>query len=337
MNGCPEDCARGVYTLANDVVLEWFEAFVRSLRKTNPHLPLMVIPYNTAVSQLKILAAVYDFTIMGEAECSHFDTLEGVVMGKGRSVPMFRKWATFFGPYREFIFLDADTVVLTDLNEILEAYSASSSDLVYFDTSLSMAYTDEAIPEMVREYGAVGFNAGAFASRKGVIDYEEIIAISHRAAADRGKLFMAFDVGDQPFMNYVFDTSRRRTESISALLPKFAAASTVRQPLSYNPRTATALDGDGKVMPFLHWPGCAFPTMLRPRIFLQFRMEGMSIPARVTYQGGFYLRRLVAALLRVKARVTPVLFKFCRDKAWRKYYLCKLVGMKVAAPAEQGG
>lgn len=57
------------------------------------------------------------------------------------------RWPTMLFLSGSRRFLGADIVVRTDLNEILEVYSVSSRDLVYFDTSLSMACSDEAIPE----------------------------------------------------------------------------------------------------------------------------------------------------------------------------------------------
>jgi len=321
---------RGVYTLANDVVVEWFLAFVQCLQKTNPTLPLTVIPYNKSISKLQALKKEYPFTIMEESECGRFDALEAVVMGQNRSAAMFRKWACFFGHYINFVFLDADIIVTSSLDDILGAFSHSTYDLIYFDANLEVVYTPKAAPEMVAKYGSAGFIAGAFASRKGTISYNELLDISQKAAGDRDKFII--DQVDQPFLNYVFDASRRPTANVDQLLPTFAASTWARQPFIYDSKTNMAITGEGKLMPFIHWAGCAYPTMVRPEIFLLYRTSGLSLPARLKYNAVFYFRRYTTYFLRAKAHWTRVITQFLSSKAWRKFYLCKMIGIKLETP-----
>jgi hypothetical protein len=321
---------RGAYTLANDVVIEWFHAFIQSFRKTNPTLPLTVIPYNSSIAQVRALANKYQFTIMEETECSGFDALEAVIMGQNKSAAMFRKWACFFGSYANFIYLDSDMVITSSLDEILNAFCAASYDFIYFDVDISMAYTPDAASEMRSKYGSAGFNAGAFVSRKGAIKYDELMETSQKAAADRNK-FVADQV-DQPFLNYVFDTLRRRTACVDRILPKLAAFATVRQPLTYDWKTNVAINAEGKILPFVHWPGCAYPTMLRPGIFLRHRTSGISFPARIEYDAVFYFRRYRVYFLKAKVHWTKVIVQFFTSRDWRKFYLCKLIGIKIKLP-----
>ena len=56
----------GVYCLANDVVIEWFEAFIRSYQLENSALPLTVIPFDDNISRLKALQARFQFELMDE-------------------------------------------------------------------------------------------------------------------------------------------------------------------------------------------------------------------------------------------------------------------------------
>jgi len=321
---------RGVYTLANNVTIEWFQAFIRSFRRANPTLPLTVIPYDTSISQLQALTKKHQFTIMEESECRRFDALEAVVMGENQKAPMFRKWACFFGRYTDFIFLDSDIIVTSALDEILDAFSTTSYDFLYFDAHLGAVYTPEAAPEMASKYGSVGFNAGAFASRKGTISYDELVEISQKAARDRNKFII--EQGDQPFLNYVFDTSRRRTICIDQVLPKFAAFAWARLPFTYDWKTNVAINSEGKIMPFIHWAGCVYPTMVRPEIFLRYRTSGFSFPARMRYYRVFYFRRYRAYFLKAKAHWGKVTVQFLASNAWRKFYLCKLIGIKLKVP-----
>jgi hypothetical protein len=320
----------GVYTLANDVVIEWFQAFLQSLRRSCPALPLTVIPYDKSISQLQDLAKEYQFTIMEEAECSRFDALEAVVMGQNKKAPMFRKWACFFGGYATFIFLDSDIIVTSSLDEMLDVFSMTSYDFLYFDVNMSVVYTPEAAPEMAAKYGSVGFNAGAFVSRKGTISYEELLATSQKAAEDRDKFII--EQGDQPFLNYVFDTSSRKTACIDQILPQFASFAWARFPFIYNWKTNTAINDEGKMKPFIHWAGCFYPTMFRPEIFLLYRTAGFSFPARIRYYVLFYLRRYLTCFLTAQSHWWKVMVKFLTSNAWRKFYACKLIGIKIKAP-----
>ncbi|MCE0483873.1 MAG: hypothetical protein LV479_06515 [Methylacidiphilales bacterium] len=322
---------RGVYTLANDVVIEWFEAFARSFRRMNPDMPLTVIPYNSATGRLRKLTGKYRFTLMEEAACAHFDSLEKIVMDQGRSAAMFRKWACFFGPYSDFIFLDADIVVSIPLDEILDAFVAASLDFIYFDVDLTMVYRPEAVPGLMKQYGSVGFNAGAFVSRKGVVSEEGLIAFAHEAASHREKFVI--DQVDQPFLNYFFDTTGRRIACVDQLLPHYASVAWARQPFTYDWKKDVARNAKGKVMPFIHWPGCVFPTMVRPEVFLRHRTIGDSTPTRVGYYIAFYFLRGRAKLAKVAAHWRVVLTKFFTNSAWRKYYLCRLMGIKTELPA----
>ena len=109
---------RGVYCLANDEFIEWFQMFARSLRHFSPTLPLTVIPYDTRIEQLQRLRSQFQFELVPEAEAARFDALEPKIMRMGRYAGMFRKWASFFGAYDEFMFLDSDIAVTMPLEEL---------------------------------------------------------------------------------------------------------------------------------------------------------------------------------------------------------------------------
>src|SRR6516162_9853388 len=83
----------GVYCLANDEALEWFHAFVRSLRKYHPTLPLTVIPYNANTQKLRMLENLFSFTLMEESKASRFDQIANRVAGQNIPGGTFRKLA----------------------------------------------------------------------------------------------------------------------------------------------------------------------------------------------------------------------------------------------------
>jgi hypothetical protein len=66
------------------------------------------------------------------------------------------------------------------------------------------------------------------------------------------------------------------------------------------------LDDKGRQLPFVHWPGCEWPTMFRPEVFLRHRTLGMSAGERLAYVLNFYYRRL-RANLKERMNKTPLL------------------------------
>src|SRR5579864_6435853 len=167
----------GVYCLANDAALEWFQGLVRSLRKHDPDLPLTVIPYNTSVTRLKALQSQFNFKLMPEAEAARFDGIAHRVAGQRIPGGTFRKLCTFFGEYETFLFLDSDIVVTNSLKPFFTAFEKAATDFVYFDTDMTMVYTPDFAPKMVAEFGSAGFNSGAFMARRGCFSEAEILAV----------------------------------------------------------------------------------------------------------------------------------------------------------------
>jgi hypothetical protein len=301
---------RGVYTLANDVVIEYFQAFVRSFRRTNPALPLTVIPFNENISRLKSLQGKFHFEIMDESKCCHYDALVDKVKGIKKHASYFRKFASFFGNYREFLFLDSDIVTLVPLDRFFNAFSGSPSEFVYFDRAMVACYKPNLADVMVSQYGSPAYNSGAFFSRRETIAEEEIFAAAETAAAVCDEFAIG---GEQPFLNFVTDISRLRYADISTLAPDLAIVIWARQPFAYDWKTDTAKNSDGKPMPFIHWAGCAYPTMVRPEIFLRYRTTGLTRSARIRYNLLFYFLRYRVYILTAQSRWRKVIIQRLRE------------------------
>lgn len=302
-----EQSEHGVYTLANDAVIEWFQAFIRSFRRTNPNLPLTVIPYDENISRLRSLREEFHFEIMDSTKCRHYNVLADKV--KVSQAGCFRKFASFFGPYPEFLFLDADIATLIPLDRLFDAFSKSSAQFVYFDTSMGACYEPRLAAVMVPEYGSPAYNSGAFFSRRGVLSDAEIFAAADKATT----VCEDFSIGgEQPFLNYVTDISRLRYADVSSLAPDLGVVIWARQPFTYDSSTDTAINADGKPMPFIHWAGCGHPLMVRPQIYLRHRTYGLSFPERIGYRARFYFTRYKISLLKAQSH-------------WRKTWLPSLI------------
>jgi hypothetical protein len=286
INGQP--AARGVYCLANDEALEWFQALVRSFRKYNPTLPLTVIPYNSSLARLKTLQEEFQFSIMEPAAYTRFDAIADRVAGQHLPGGTFRKLCCFFGQYDTFLFLDSDIVVTQNFDALFQAFEPGPYDFVYFDTDLTKVYTPEFARKMVAEYHSPGFNSGAFLTRRAAVSEAEILA----AVASGEKIRGCFSIwGEQPFLNYLLDVTRRRLAHVNLLLPELAMKPWARMPLAYDAARSQFVDGAGRPMPFIHWAGCEWPTMYRPDIFLRYRTLGLGGGARLGYRLNFYYHR----------------------------------------------
>jgi lipopolysaccharide biosynthesis glycosyltransferase len=290
----------GAYCLANDGVLEWFEAFARSFRKFHASLPLTVIPYDSSVEKLKTLQTQFAFSVLDEAVASRFDDIAARLASQERVRGMFRKFCCFLGEYETFVFLDADIVVTQNLEPLLDTFRESSHDLVYFDTDIHMAYTGGLADKMIAEYQSPGFNAGAFVAHRRSMSESEIRVTAE--AAEKAREFFP-DCGDQPFFNYLFDTTRRRLVHARSLMPEISAKPWARVPFHYDAARDRYLDAGDGIMPFIHWAGCAYPTMVKPELFLRYRMLGMSRSERIAYRRQFHCLRnrlyLKVALLKL--------------------------------------
>jgi hypothetical protein len=285
----PPDAQRkiGVYCLANDHVLEWFQAFVRSLRIHDPDLPLTVIPYDDSVAKLKELQAQFNFSLMGKPACQRFDAIADRVAGQKIAGGTFRKLCCFFGEYESFVFLDSDVVVTTPLEPFLRAFESMECDLVYFDSDITMSYTPEFGRKMASEYGSPGFTTGSWIARRSSVTEGEILE-----AVERGeKIRDGFSIwGEQPFFNYLFDVTRRRRVPAWTIL-----AALTREPsgriIRHHRARDQYFDHNDRLIPFIHWAGCEWPTMFCPEIFLRYRTMGMDWPERTVYRMNFYCRR----------------------------------------------
>ena len=142
---------------------------------------------------------------------------------------------------------------------------------------------------MIARYGSPGFNAGAFGSRKSVMSETLLWQCAERAATQR-HLFEPMQV-DQPFLNYVFDTLPGGMISLHELLPNITPKPWARVPFRVDFETSRATDEAGCQMPFIHWAGCHYPTMVRKEIFLYYRTLEMNFWERLWYHQRFYRHR----------------------------------------------
>jgi hypothetical protein len=271
---------RGVYCMANDGVHDWFVAFCESLRARvgAADLPLVVIPFDDRMDEIEPLRERYGFEILDDRALPRLDAIgERIWPGRPGDWHSFRKLASFWGPLEDFVFLDADVVVLEDPRLFLDAYRDRSdgTQLMFFDWDMDMVYLPGELRDRMTAAGARGFNSGGFASSRGRLSIERLEQLAAEAEPVRDQ-FPPEVGGEQPFFNFCVDSLGWRTRSFQEELDDLAVcwAGLDIEWDGHRGRVADRTRPDfGKRLPFLHWAGSPLtPWMPHKRVFLDYRL-----------------------------------------------------------------
>jgi hypothetical protein len=206
----------GVYFLADDGVLEWTIALLESLRAYSPDVRVLCIPFSSRTVKLRRLARRFDFVMYEDAS---IDALEAVGFAlsdgtPGRTFGTFRKLAAFWGPLTRFLYLDADVVVLDQVEPLIDLTARSGLDLLYADANLDEVYRPGPVrDEMVTEFGSHGINTGVWAARAGVLSLDQVRRVVDPA---RSRMHGFATTAEQPFFNLCLDLNRCRMASFTA-------------------------------------------------------------------------------------------------------------------------
>jgi hypothetical protein len=259
----------GIYTLANDVTLDWFVAFCDSVRRHDPDLRLIVVPYDDRVERLTELAGRYRFEMLADSRFSALDEIGRQISPTGLS-GMFRKLSVFWGPLTYFAYLDADLVMLSSIRPAIEAIAQRRADLLIFDTDPTQVYRP---PLRAQFPESLSFNAGTFAGRQGLVTLERLEELSRLAMPLRSSFA---NTGDQPFLNYCADIERwsvRHARDVIASRLVWAGWPTHQHG------------------PFIHWAGYRLtPFMPHRRRYLEHRLAGAGRGERMRFWARWAVR-----------------------------------------------
>ncbi len=216
----------GIYTLANDVVYDQLVALLNSIEaNAGKDLPVCVIPYDDRLERVRAEVAQRPQVFLLEdrqaiADWEEFATRAWQGHHKAHSIwrdrgvkgvyrlNRHRKYCAFNGPFDQFIFFDADTLVMAPLDSVfaqLDEYDWITNDFQHksdwnfvldcSEPQLMQLFTPEYLRSRI-------FCSGWFASRKGIFPPEHLDHLVEKLQAGEAAV-MAWQDSDQTLLNYM--------------------------------------------------------------------------------------------------------------------------------------
>jgi hypothetical protein len=208
-----------VYYLANDAVLDQAIAFLNSVRRYNPTIPLWLVPFDDRVDAVLALRDRYAFDVWHDADllaqCDAIsERFHGTVLGH------YRKLALWEGPLQRFLYIDCDTVVLEPLDFVFEYLNRADVITAHSDGPGMRRWVwrdsmTPAVSGLTETQLAYSANTGFICSWKGCLPFAGLAARISEAYALRDHLQL--DCYEQPVLNYLIVTSGRRYTSLHTI------------------------------------------------------------------------------------------------------------------------
>jgi len=254
--------SKGVYFVANDLVIDLTIAFLNSFRRFNPTVSLCLIPFKDDITEISKLKTRYNFSIYSDAE--FLDYCDDISLKfHSKVIGHYRKLAIWQGPFEEFVYIDIDTLVLKNIDFVFPLLSdfdfiTSFSNLpsirqwVWKDS----IYQANLLSNEQINYGA---NTGFIVSKKNNISRDDI-DMSLVGALELSE-YMELSCMEQPFINYLIVTSNKTHTSLYKLLDsniypenyvEFWAGSKKKDFIN---NKQTIQDGILRDVFFIHWAG----------------------------------------------------------------------------------
>ena len=278
----------GLYFSANDAVLPWATAFLNSFRAFNPDLPAYLIPFDGNCGAVRALCDRHAAGVYEHPEA--FARLEAIgaslELGRTPHGPRwFRRYAAFHedAPLADFLYLDARTLVLSDLTELIAAPRACGFDVMFTDSEVGQVYQPGPLRTgFLRAGRGRGFNSGRWAGRRGQFTLARLEA--HGRACVRLRDQLNARNTDQAFLNYCCDADDLDCGSFGEALPDVCATAWAGAPGRVYRDAAGVLrrwdhrgrcgggPDHGRRVPVLHWAGLPLGAgMPEAGLFQRFR------------------------------------------------------------------
>lgn len=215
----------GIYTFANDVVFDQLVALLNSIEvNAGREIPVCIIPFNDQLDKIKAeISTRKNVTLFDQPDSIAFwedfatqawsahSTAQRVWKEQGRPAMrranFHRKFCCFDGMFDRFLYIDADTLLMSSIDEVFEKlnhYNWIANDFQYLSDTSLIFNTDST--ELLEQFSleklkANIFCSGFFASKKSV--YSQAKATQFLARLEAGEAdFMSLRGSDQPMLNY---------------------------------------------------------------------------------------------------------------------------------------
>ena len=319
------DNSEGVYFLANDQVYPWAVAFLESFRHYNPELALRLIPFDDQSERVKSLAERYGAVIHDDE--AGYRLLDQIGRRVGRDIVSFghhwfRRFASFWGPFDDFVYLDARIVVLSDLKPWMAARRRCGADLLHYDCAMDQAYLPGPWRDQLLVQRRPGFMSGMWASRKGLFSPGDLEPLAQQADAVADGINRRNS--DQCFLNFCCDTRQVSYAPVYHVMGHLTRFIWARQPGVFRYKQSYFVWDHGgldhvKQLPLLSWAGTPLsPIMPYAGIFLRFALKNQgpikALLKRLWWKIQYLPRKWVDSLRR--CRVLNTAYHLMRHKRY---------------------
>ena len=230
---------RGIYTLANDAVYDQLVALLNSIQQNSGHIPVCVIAYNSETERVAAEVAKRDqvfllddpalFQFWEDFSLRVWQTHPTAIKqwkASGIKTQFYRvgenhRYAAFdpAAPFDEFIYLDADTLVMQPLDFMFERLS--QADVVVYDfqfkdlshifnvgsEKLSTVFSQERLQRDI-------FCSGCYASRRGLFSDAELTHVVDTLAQGNAEV-LYMGAPNQSLLNYMVQINDHSVHNVA--------------------------------------------------------------------------------------------------------------------------
>jgi hypothetical protein len=221
----------GICTLGNDYVFDQLVALLNSIDAIlGAETPVCIYPFDEQMQRIseEISQRPNVFIYDNQDAINRWDKFmleaspASMNRDKYRIYGGHRRFCAFDGPFDNFIYMDADTLVMNSLDLVFE--KLNKYDCVVYDfqfkhpdkvyninsSKLFHVFDEERIQKEI-------FCSGFYASKKGIFTEDKIAELSSYLKA--GEQEILYPTGDQPVLNYMFMRSGIQVYNLAHHLP----------------------------------------------------------------------------------------------------------------------
>ena len=175
----------GIYTVANDRMAIRLATFLESVRTYDETIPVFVFPFDEKFESVAKIAELYNaklvpclplWDVIGENVYGDEEYRPSI-----KSAGYFRKLNVFTGPLDNFIFLDANTLTLSNLASLTDSFFNSSYDIGFMATSMTnrtINVRGKKIISLLDPNMGEGYNTSFFIGRKSAVNADFALGLS---------------------------------------------------------------------------------------------------------------------------------------------------------------